>query len=351
MTGFYADPNGMNALYNQVRGISNDGTTAEEYVVKYADITLGEEGLIFDLVGPHNHAYHVVHSAMTTLAGLSQKIATRINQSQVRYQNTDQETAARMDAELPGAVDKSGLQQGLADVPTGRAPFTDAADPTWHLRHPDWIDEGVAFEFDPAGDLLSPSAYIRWAVSSATGTDPFEWMLTWISGDWQAYKRCATVWSHVGEACPDFGANLTKAASDTSQVWRGQAAEGCQETLMALGQAVTQFKGSCDQLHKSYLEAAQAAKDLYEALTGVAGELVDSAILWALSVAAGTATIETVIGAVAGYAAAAFYAKKIYDLIDEATTLYGRAKATVAAIKGVIETVNANELSELKVGD
>lgn len=347
MNDFRVDPAGMTKLYNQVRGIANDAGAAEEYVRKYADISLGEEGLIFDLVGPHNHAYSVVHGAMERLELITGRTGTAINASQLEYARTDKEQAARMDALLPGARDTTSLRTDLGNAPQGPA-FTDVADPTIHLRDADWIDGGVAFEFDPFSDLLSPSAWIRAAVYEACGVDPFEWMVTWISGDWRAYRTAGTAWAHIGKACPDFAANLTKAAGDTNQIWQGNAAANCQELLVQLGKAVNAFQSTCTALDKNYLAATEAAKQLYEALTGVAGEIVDAAILFLAATAAGTALIETVVGAVAGYAAAIYYAKQIIDLVDKAATLYGRAKAAVAAISAVIETTNANDLEKLE---
>ncbi|GAB3435124.1 hypothetical protein [Actinophytocola sediminis] len=347
MNDFFVDPAGMTQLYNQVRGIANDAGAAEQYVRKYADISFGQEGLIFDLVGPHNHAYAVVHGAMAKLELITQRTGTAINASQLAYARTDQAQAARLDALRPGARDAKALRTDLGTARPGQ-PFTDVADPTPHLRDADWVDGGVAFEFDWFSDVLSPSAWIRWGVYEACGVDPFEWMLTWISGDWAAYRTCGTAWSHVGKACPDFAANLTKSASDTERVWRGNAAAGCQELLVALGKATAGFQATCDTLSKNYVAATEAAKQLYEALTGVAGEIVDAAILFIAATAAGTALIETVVGAIAGYAAAAYYAGLIVALVGEASALYGRAKAVVAAIVAVVETVNANELESIE---
>lgn len=348
MTDFFVDQAGMTKLYNQIRGIANDADTGEAYVRKYADISLGDEGLILDLVGPHNHAYAVVHGAMTRIAEITERTGTSVNASQNAYGRTDRAAAERMDALLPGSPDEKALRTELGKARAG-PPFIDVADPTVHFRDADWIDEGVALEFDPFSDLLSPSAYIRLAVHQIAGVDPFVWMVGWLSGNWAAYRQAGTAWLHVGESCPDFAVNLTKAAGDTSQVWRGNAAEGCQELMVAVAKAVDGFRATCDVLSENYVKASEAAKQLYEALSGVAGEIVDKALLALAAAAIGTATIETVVGAVAGYAAAAYYAWQVLDLIDKAVTIYGRAKAAVAGVTAVINTVEANDIEAITV--
>jgi sensor histidine kinase regulating citrate/malate metabolism len=95
------------------------------------------------------------------------------------------------------------------------------------------------------------------------------------------------------------------------------------------------------QYGKLYAQAAEAAKQLYSVVTGLISKLLDVLIMVNLASAAGTATIETGIGALAGYGVAAYYAWQAYDLYKEISTFYSNAEATFKGIAGTIAAVKA----------
>ncbi|MGW3891460.1 hypothetical protein ACWD69_22470 [Micromonospora chokoriensis] len=77
------------------------------------------------------------------------------------------------------------------------------------------------------------------------------------------------------------------------------------------------------QYAELYTKAAEAAKHLFDVVSGLITKLIDVLIVVNLASAVGTATIETGIGPVVGYGVAAYYAWQAYDLY-----LIGRTGAT-----------------------
>lgn len=351
MTGFHVETDSLPDLHDQVERVKEDAEAGRDFVSRYADIDFmayeysngmlqpvpGGEGLLQELAGPHDHAYSVVHGALDNLASVTSGAAGAIADCQKLYESTDQATAESFDKECPGVDDPEALRALLAPPPgeAAKPPFTDISDPGGYFdRFPAAADGAVEFAFDPKADLMSPSAYIRWVIVEIAGFDPFERVLQWFSGDWSAYTTCAVVWDRVDKACPELGANLVKAAQDTTDVWQGNAAEGCQSHLVDVGAAIADFQSSCLSLVEQYQEATQAAKDLYEACTGILGELVDLAIFAAL-----------------GPSTAVLAASRVVELIGDLNSLYGRSKTVVMGIAGIIGAVSWTEIDKLELPD
>ncbi|MFY1583550.1 hypothetical protein ACN267_03495 [Micromonospora sp. WMMD734] len=144
-----------------------------------------------------------------------------------------------------------------------------------------------------------------------------------------------------GDALFDVGRNLVAAAGDVPEVWRGNAAEAEQEFQLKLGTAAMALHPICDQYAELYTKAAEAAKQLFDVVSGLLAKLIDVLIVINLASAVGTATIETGVGPVVGYGVAAYYAWQAYDLYDEISTFYGNAEATFKGIAGTIGMIQA----------
>ncbi|AEB42600.1 hypothetical protein [Micromonospora maris] len=98
---------------------------------------------------------------------------------------------------------------------------------------------------------------------------------------------------------------------------------------------------TCDQYAELYTKAAQAAKHLFDVVSGLITKLIDVLIVINLASAVGTATIETGVGPVVGYSVAAYYAWQAYDLYGEISTFFGNAEATFKGIAGTLGMIQA----------
>jgi hypothetical protein len=126
-------------------------------------------------------------------------------------------------------------------------------------------------------------------------------------------------------------------------VWRGNAAEAEQEFQVLLGVATMALKRACHDYSRLHRDAAEAATQLFAAVSGLIGQLLDLLIIINAAAAIGTATVETVVGPIAGYAVAAYYAWQAYELYKRIASFYGAAEITLRGIAGMIGAVQSGQ--------
>lgn len=358
MSGFYVDPAGLNGLYNLLHRASGDANDTLTYARKHCDLEFDQQGILFLFAGPHQVAYGRVTASLERLETLTRAAATQINQAQRDYAASDTSASARLDQSYPGARDPAEVRGTLA---TGRPdlwpaaevpPFSDVAAPARHLVSPSYATSIEMWQINPLTDLVSPASWLRQVSVWLFGHDPFEGWAKTFSGDWKSYVHCAAAWRIVGNAMQDTGRNLTSGTADVSGVWRGNAAEAEQEFQLALGASTMALHSACDQYADLYIQAAEAAKQLFAVVSGLIAKLLDLLIIVNLAAVVGTATIETGIGAVAGYSVAAYYAWQAYDLYKDISKVYGNAETIFKSIAGAIAMIDAGlgvtQLSDLK---
>ncbi|AGZ39611.1 hypothetical protein [Actinoplanes friuliensis] len=345
MTEFYVDAAGLNSVYNQLVRASGDASDTLEYTRKHCDLGFTDVGLIMRLISPHKHAYGEVTEALTQLKELAQGAGTQVNAAQHDYARTDQAAAARLDAGYPGAKDpaavRGSLTQGRPDLQGYRSAFTDVAQPGSHLKNPEYAIGIEMWSINPMADLISPSAWLRQVSIWLFSYDPFEGWASQFSGDWKAYVHCGNAMGLAGAAAHDIGRNLVAGATDVSTVWRGKAAEAEQEFQLTLGAAAINLQSACRQYNELYMQAAEAVKKLFDVVSGLISDLLDVLIIINAAAAVGTATIETVVGPIAGYGVAAYYTWQAYDLYKEISSLYGNAEDLLKLIGGSITGIKA----------
>ncbi len=345
MTQFYVDAPGLTGLYNQFARAAGDATDTLAYTRQHCDLGWDAEGLLMMLMGPHKHTYDSVTGALTRLHELARGAGTQVNRAQLDYARTDDAAAARVDSAYAGAANpvtvRGMLTQGRPDLQTQASSFSDVAEPTTRLRNPEYIVGIEMWDINPLADLISPAAWARQVCIWVFSWDPLEVWSQQLGGNWKAYTHCAVALGAVGSAAHDVGRNLTAGAAHVSTVWRGNAAEAEQEFQLSLGAAAMELHGACTQYCDLYTKAAEATKKLADVVAGLISDLLDVLIIINVAAAAGTALIETGIGAIAGYGVAAYYTWQAYDLYNEISKFYGDAEALIKAVGGTITSVKA----------
>ncbi len=347
MSGFYVDPAGLDGLHNVLHRASGDVGDTLAYVKRHCDLTFAEEGLLVIMASPHKLVYDRMTQGLQRLESVARGAATQINLAQHSYATSDAASAGRLDQTYPGAKDPaamwSALSTGRPDLwPTApRSPFADVAEPTDRLVSPSYVTAVEMWKINPLADLISPAAWLRQVSVWLFEHDPFEDWSKQLSGDWDAYIHCAAAWRIIGNALSDVGRNLVTTTGDVPQVWRGRAAEAEQEFQLTLGSAAMALHSTCDQYADLYTKAAQAAKHLFDVVSGLITKLIDVLIVINLASAVGTATIKTGVGPVVGYSVAAYYAWQAYDLYSEISTFFGNAEATFKGIAGTLGMIQA----------
>jgi hypothetical protein len=356
MSGFYVDPVGLDGLYNLLHRASGDANDTLRYTVQHCELEFDQQGMIFILNGPHRTAYRSITEILERLRSLTEGAATQINLAQRNYAASDTSAAARLDQNYPGARDPAWVRGILAGrrpdlwPAVDSSPFSDAAEPARQLVSPNYATSIEMWQINPLTDLISPAAWLRQVSVWLFDHDPFEGWAKAFSGDWHSYTHCAAAWRIIGNTMHDVGRNLTSGAADVPSVWRGNAAEAAQEFQLTLGASTMALHSVCDRYADLYLQAAEAAKQFLSVVSGLIGKLIDVLIIVNLAAVLGTATIQTGVGAVAGYGVAAYYAWQAYDLYKTISTVYGNAEATFKTIAGAIAMIDAG-LGVIKLPD
>lgn len=343
MNDFYVDPNGLRALSGQLARAAGDARDTLDYTRRHCSLSWDRRGLLMLVADPHGNACDRVTGALDRLRETGDGAAGQVSRALDVYAATDRAAAASLDATYPGAADPAGLRgtlhQSRPDLLPARVLFADVG--TLSLRPPDPGSGAAAFTLNPLTDLLSPSAWVRQVAVWLFGVDPFEPWLIAYSGDWRAYEHCMAAWPHIGAAATMFGGNLITGAADVPAAWRGHAAEAEQEFQLLLGGAATALGPACDEYARLYPMAVDACRQLYEATGNLIGQLIDALIIVNVAAVVGTTTIETGIGPIAGYTAAAYYTWQAYRLYEEISRLYLAADTTFRLLAAQIEAVQA----------
>ncbi|MBB2943268.1 uncharacterized protein YukE [Actinoplanes lutulentus] len=340
------DVNGINRLYNQLLRASDDATDTLSYVKQHCNLDFLEVGMLSQLFSPHEKAYTELTAALTRLSSLAQAAGSQVNRAQIDYQRTDQEAAAALDAAYPGAKDPVALNSALTeqreDLQASHPAFADVSEPTRLLRNPEYAIGIEMWSINPMADLVSPSAWLRQTIIWVFGHDPFEGWASQFSGDWKGYVHCGNAMGQAGGVAAAIGRNLLAGVADVPEAWRGNAADGFREFELTLATAAVSLEQVCQDYNRLYDQAAEAIKKLYDVAASAIGDLLDMLLVISGCLAAGTATIETILGPIAGYSIAAYYAWQAYDLYKQISTFFGAAEDTIKLISGSLMTLDAS---------
>lgn len=325
---FSRDAAGLSGLARQLSRASGDAFDVLDWTKRQCDPDWRAEGLLLRLIGPHEHAYATVTGALARVQDLTAGAAGQVARAAEDYTATDQAAAARF-----------GVPYGGGPLPA--QDFPDVADPGRHLTDPGTVGGSPMWSMNPLTDLVSPAAWVRQVSVSLFGYDPFDEWARDLGGDWASYAHCGAAMSRAGDGAYDIGRNLLAGAGRSEAVWRGSAGDAEREFQTALGVATEGLRDACQGFARLYGEAADAAANLRDVAGDLIADLLDTLILVNLASAAGTALVETGLGAVAGYGIAAYYAAEAYQIYQEIARLYGVAQDTVEALGAAIGSIHA----------
>lgn len=346
MTDLFVDLEEMTGLYNQLHRLDFDATTTLEHVKRWCDLEFYREGIIFTYFSPHDQAYGDITAKLEGAAVLASSLRSRVNLAQNLYSHMDAQTAKNLDAVYPGTDNASHTTAAAMQGPHAaaqHASFRDVREPTVRLHTPEWITASTTYQLDVLTGLLSPSAWIRAGCQEALQFDPFQPWLQAVTGDWSGYNACSVVWGQVAAATSDMSENLLRTAQDLPTAWRGNAADGLRSFLAVFAAALNDLSDECSFYSARCREAAYAAQDFFAAVSKPVGDLLDAVIYAAIAAALGTATIETVIGGVIGYAVAAYWIARAIEIWYIVQGAYDAFQAWVSLSAGVLDTYHSNQ--------
>lgn len=209
--------------------------------------------------------------------------------------------------------------------------------PTAFLTEPAKPDDSVSNGFANPLDLfnyVSPSAWLNSAIEKLTGVDVFGWMTDWVSGDWEALWKYGDAMADLARCMQQIGINIQAGMVQLDASWDGNASDAAYKYFSDLAAATSGQQFAIAKTQESYHKAALGAWQLSNQLGNILQALADKAILAAIAAAAGTALIETGVGAVAGYGAAAYIVLDMMQLINDASVIINTAGTAILGLFG-----------------
>jgi len=320
----------LSGLSRLLSRASDDAFDVLDYTRRQCGLDWRAEGLLMKLVGPHEHARTTVTAALARVQDLSASASGQVAIAAQDYAGTDLAAARRF-----APAREAGQGPPAED-------FADVADPGRHLTDPGSVGRSEMWSLNPLTDLVSPASWVRQVSVSLFGYDPFDEWSRDLGGDWASYVHCGAAMARAGQGAYDIGRNLIAGAGRAGAVWRGDAADAERRFQMSLGTAAEALNDTCQEFSRLYGKAADAAADLRDVAGDLISDLLDTLILVNLAAAAGTALVETGVGAIAGYSIAAYYATQAYQLYQEIARCYSIASDTVEALSAAFGALHAD---------
>ncbi|WP_328851214.1 hypothetical protein OG994_25575 [Micromonospora globbae] len=229
-------------------------------------------------------------------------------------------------------------------------------EPTDFLVEPAEPDASMTKGFaNPIGvlDALSISHWVNQIIKDCAGYDVIGTISNALVGDWQSFYKAGDAYGNLGQCLQAIGQNVTLAASHMDQQWDGHAADAAFVYFRQLTKALVQQNLVLIQVEEKYHEAARAIWLLADMIGGLVKMMIDKAIIIGVSAAAGTALIETGVGAVAGYGIAAWQATELVKKVNDAALKIQAGGTAILGFFSFIKTLaeQGGDLSKVPLPD
>jgi hypothetical protein len=200
-------------------------------------------------------------------------------------------------------------------------------------------------------NYLSPSAWANSLIEKLTGVDIFGWATECLAGEWQALWKFGDAMGNLARCVQQIGINIQQGMLNLDRTWDGNASDAAYLYFSNLAATTSGQQVALSTSQDSYHDAAKAAWLLAEQLGNLLQAIGDKAILAGISAAAGTATAETGVGAVAGYGIAAYLVLDMLRLVNDASMIINTAGAVVLGTFGAVRdaTAQINHLGEIRL--
>ncbi|MGX7672588.1 hypothetical protein [Plantactinospora sp. DSM 117369] len=298
----------------------------------------GGVGLLGDLKTELENTYTWAQALPRHVSRLLNESAIGVSRAAKQYGDTDQQQAQRLDGMLDGLGGNAARYFQNAPRPRGgNALFTTRQTAEGRLtRNEPHTQVDYKYKYNAMTDSVSITGNIRGLVHQLFGYDIFEFVLKRASGDWDGLVEAADTMDKCAAAMDILGDNLVWFAHDVPAIWTGNAADRARDHLVVLGRAVSERSAQYQHVARTYRELARQAWEIFDALGVALSTLIDKLIEITVKVAAGTATITTVVGGIIGYGAAAYSAKQATQLAYQTGKLLANLENVVKVGKGAL---------------
>ena len=186
------------------------------------------------------------------------------------------------------------------------------------------------------GDLISLGHWAIVAIDKMGGPNLAEEIGEWFAGDWSEVARSSDALDKLGDFCEASTEGLRAEMEALEADWIGRAAGAAQQYFGDLSAQLSIQAANFRDIAQQYRGTAFGVKEMALAVGGLVESLVDYAIAAGISLAAAAASSWTVVGGLAGGAAAGYSIVKGAQVIREILEIRAKVWLACEALMGLI---------------
>lgn len=194
------------------------------------------------------------------------------------------------------------------------------------------------------GDLISLGHWAMVAIDMMGGPNIPEEVGEWFAGDWSEVARASDALTKLGAFCDTAARGLHSEMASLATDWEGRAASAAVGYFTDLADQLSVQAGHFRDIAHQYRGTAFGVKEMALAVGGLVESLADYAIAAGISLAAAAASSWTVVGGIAGGAAAGYSITKGALVVKQILDIRAKVWLACEALMGLI----AGSLSALE---
>lgn len=194
------------------------------------------------------------------------------------------------------------------------------------------------------GDLISLGHWALVAIDKMGGPNIAQEIGEWFAGDWSEVSRSSDALANLGEFCDVASSGVEQELATLMESWHGGAAAAAASYFSDLAARLAEQAAAFRDIADQYRGTAFGVKELALAVGGLVESLVDYAIAAGISLAAAAASSWTVVGGIAGGAAAGYSifkgAQTIKQILEIRAKVWLACEALMGLIAGSLSTID-----------
>ncbi|WP_417562148.1 hypothetical protein [Microbacterium sp.] len=312
--------------------------TAKTYTNDHVSVHFYETAFLYA------KAWDAANDTKTSITDYLTKLHTALDSSGTELKGTatrsleiDDETEAELDASYPGGA-PSGATTPAGDA-SGGAPREASAELT-------------APATQMPEDLVSTILTTDWLSPSTVLAQVLDWIFDWnyldeitknFSGDWNKLYEVSDALRHLGSYATVQGDNVRYEMAVTAGSWSGEAATAANVFFTKMAQNLTDAGTEITDLGPEFEAVARGMASTASALSGVFATILDAALVAAACIAAGTATVETIVGGILGYLCggigvgyAVWLARSAYETVQSVLLFFDGLTAAIGFLSSFL---------------
>lgn len=342
---FSVDTDALRDFAGFLGGYADDAELVREFIDDDVEMTVHGEGVLNKLAGFHYDTTSAMRSRVGVMRQLGAHASSEIDEAATYvYDELETEEAAGYDKLYDGASDPGALPSS-GDASTASFDYHSVEAKLKVDRDPDELEPkaGDVEKYTRDGlDLLSfadeARKLITW-VSTTFGIyegDPVEWVFTWLTGNWEAWAKCALVWQACGKAVDDMAANFEPTFIKLMEVWQGNAAEAALEYFAELRRSTAVEADAFGVIYQQYKLITELIHEMKQYINDFVNALISAAIDAVLMVATGgvPGLIKAIIDAIATLITVLISQVKVAETVIEMIKLEPVPDSTLPDLPG-----------------